>query len=102
MLNLDINSKAMVDSKKTSKMTTEVKMKVMKYLTLANISAIGFTTTKDVALMELLALGKGATIEYLTADVLVMSGILNWQLLLFIAALSPVLVLNQREKKSKR
>lgn len=102
MLNININSKAITEPKKTSKITTEVKMKLAKYLTLVNISALGFATTKDVALMELLTVYKGVTIKYLTADVLVMSGVFNWQLLLFIATLSPVVVLNQRDKKSRR
>lgn len=78
-----------------------VKIKAIKYLTLANLSMLAFKTTKDLALLKSLILCKENLIFFLKSDILYMCGIPMWQLLAFIVLATPAIVINQKDKSKK-
>lgn len=76
-----------------------IKMKAIKYLTLTNLTMLGFKTTKDLFLLDQLYTIKDNLIQFLTTDILYETGIPIWQCLLFLMAATPAMIINQKSKK---
>lgn len=76
-----------------------IKIKAIKYLTLTNLTILGFKTTKDLILLNQLYNIKDNLIQFLTSDILYETGVPIWQSLLFLIAAIPSIVINQKSKK---